>query len=482
MSSESIKRRTMRHARRTTSGLRSRGTRASGSLPARSAFTLMELMVVIIIVVILTSSMIPIMSSASDARRCREGARLVSTMLSGAQTRAISTGRSCGVLFQPMKNNPYACMELYIVEVPPPYSGDDINYRAQISGSSVIINNGTVGGIPTFGGVQMSQNQNNNQKMIRPGDLIRFNYRGQLYLLNFGDTNPYVLASDSMGTAQMTLTPTDPAVPPPRRRQVAPSASPFRSFASRSRRQIRRRNWPTVRRLIGISPASIWRRRSRREERRRRRPPTRRWRRCSALAARSRTRPVRPVPREWSIIPPPNPPGTTCGPVIITFSSTGTIEQVYYSCYFATQAGSLAAAQYSGNPNSPKDMDVPHFTQSRPLSGAYLLVGKIEKISQLQAGPIQNDPTNLPNYQDSDARWVSITRQSGLVTTTEVAKLQPQYANFPTSGTPTAFVLGPSNPQSYTTYPQSVGDWVGILNAVMNSRRYASGNQNSGGI
>ena len=33
----------------------------------------------IVIVVILTSSMIPIMSSASDARRCREGARLVST-------------------------------------------------------------------------------------------------------------------------------------------------------------------------------------------------------------------------------------------------------------------------------------------------------------------------------------------------------------------------------------------------------------------
>ena len=41
----------------------------------------MELLVVITIMVILTAAMIPVMSVASDARRLREAARTVSTML-----------------------------------------------------------------------------------------------------------------------------------------------------------------------------------------------------------------------------------------------------------------------------------------------------------------------------------------------------------------------------------------------------------------
>jgi hypothetical protein len=162
--------------------------------------------------------------------------------------------------------------------------------------------------------------------------------------------------------------------------------------------------------------------------------------------------------------------------VIITFSSTGTIDRVYYSCYFASSTGNLATATYTGNPSSPGDMDKPYFFQARPLQGAYFLVGKIEKIQQLNQGPIHTDVTDpkyVPNYQEPNARWVSITRQSGLVTTTEVAALQGaavvppnSWAKFPPAG----------------TYPAGVEEWAGVINAVMNSRRYASGNQNSGGI
>jgi hypothetical protein len=107
------------------------------------------------------------------------------------------------------------------------------------------------------------------------------------------------------------------------------------------------------------------------------------------------------------------------------------------------------------------------------LSGAYFLVGKIEKISQLPTGPIQNDPINTPNYQDPNARWVSITRQSGLVTTTEIAALQ------------SAAVIPPGSSATFPptgVVPQNPKEWAGVLNAVMNSRRYASGNQSSGGI
>jgi type II secretory pathway pseudopilin PulG len=420
----------------------------------------MELMVVIVIIVILASSMIPIMSAASDARRCREGARLVSTMLSSAQTRAISSGRSAGVLFQPMKNNPYACMEMYLVEVPPPYSGDDAGYTARITFDSTtktyfatILAAG--GGVPTFGGIQMSQNQANNQRLIRPGDIIKFNYRGQTYVLNYGDANPYVLAADANGTATMTITPTDPTGVYPATTPPNSAGIPFQIF----RQPIKTSDPPAQLAdgaavdwyFSGVDLVST--------------PPP------------SGSTPAMVYPKSRIILgalgtvsagagPPPAPGpaamSNTCGPLIITFASTGTVEQVYYSCCYPSRADGV-----------PKD--APVFYQSRPLSAAYVLVGKIEKISQLPTGPIQNDPANLPNYQDGDARWVSVTRQSGLVTTTEVAKLQQRYAN-PGSNPPAFFLTGSS------TSPTTISDWTGILNAVMNSRRYASGNQNSGGI
>jgi type II secretory pathway pseudopilin PulG len=430
----------------------------------------MELMVVIVIIVILASSMIPIMSSASDARRCREGARLVSTMLSSAQTRAISSGRSAGVLFQPMKNNPYACMEMYLVEVPPPYSGDDFGYTGIVNvtmlppGSNppwtaTVTIKSTGGGVPTFGGIQMSRNQANNQRMIRPGDIIKFNYRGQTYLLNSGDSNPYVLAADSMGTATMTLTPTDlTGPPPPATPRGATIGMPFQI----SRQPIKTSDPPAQ---LADGAAVDWY--------------------FSGVdlvstPGPSGGSPALNYPKSRIILgalgtvsagagPPPalGPAAmsTSCGPLIITFASTGSVEQVYYSCSYPSRVDGV----------TPRD--TPVFYQFRPLTAAYVLVGKIEKISQLPTGPIQNDPANLPNYQDGDARWVSITRQSGLVTTTEIAKLQPKYANYPTSGTPTAYVL-----QGSATYPTSIPDWTSVLNAVMNSRRYASGNQNSGGI
>ena len=427
----------------------------------------MELMVVIIIVVILTSSMIPIMSSASDARRCREGARLVSTMLSGAQTRAISTGRSCGVLFQPMKNNPYACMELYTVEVPPPYGGDDINYRATITVNlnttpatgTVQINTGQAGtagqSSVTYGGLPMTTDPLTTQRMIRPGDMIRFNYRGPYYIVHdlTTDQNPYITnpssgtTTNTMGLTELSsgdlslLQPFQPTTQNP-----AGALLPFQIL-----RQPLKTSDPPAQLANGAAVD---------------------WYFSGVEFAAARTAfgrneyelpryELRFRPRGTATTgggaPGPAAMANTCGPVILTFNATGTIDQVYYSCCYPLSTSGTT----------------PYFYQGGPLSGAYFLVGRIEKISQLPTGPIQNDSSNPPNYQDPNARWVSITRQSGLVTTTEVAALQAaavippgSSATFPPVG------VSPQNPQ----------EWAGVLNAVMNSRRYASGNQNSGGI
>ncbi len=425
---------------------------------SRSAFTLMELMVVIVIVVILTSSMIPIMSSASDARRCREGARLVSTMLSAAQTRAVANGRSAGVLFQPMKNNPYACMEMYLVEVPPPYTGDTYGYLAQInvttSGTTitatVTINDGTATGTPTFAGMPMTTDPTTTQRLLRPGDLIQFNYPRDsspaYYVLNAVDSNPYI-TSNSMSPNTMTLSPSpigQAPWPPP---TTTGGGVPFRIV-----RQPLKTSDPPAQLADGaavdwyfsgvdLAPPQG--------------PPS---------GATSTNYPemsnifgARGTATTGGGALGPAAMANTCGPVIVTFNATGNLEQVYYSCCYPASTSGTA----------------PYFYQGRPLSGAYFLVGKIEKISQLPTGPIQNDASNPPNYQDGDARWVAITRQSGLVTTTEVAKLQPS-AVIPPGSTAMFPPAGVS--------PQTPQEWAGVLNAVMNSRRYASGNQNSGGI
>ena len=96
-------------------------------------------MVVILLVVLMTSILIPVLSSASDARRAREGARVLSTMFASAQTQAAVSGRASAVWIQRLKNssglaiNSAAAMDLFMCEVPPPYLGDAFElYRERV--------------------------------------------------------------------------------------------------------------------------------------------------------------------------------------------------------------------------------------------------------------------------------------------------------------------------------------------------------------
>lgn len=354
----------------------------------------MELLVVIVIVVILSSAMIPIMSAASDSRRLREGARLVNTQLASAQSRATSSGRACGVLFQRMKNNANASVELYLVEVPPPYSGDDAGYTAVIqntngTSATATIANGQAQ--PTFGGLLINQ-----QVMIRPGDLIRFNYRGQLYLVNYNDTtNPYLRSTT------FQITPTDPSASYPPSTPQGSAGVPFQIF----RQPIKTVDPPvqlTDGAAVDLTVSGI------------------------------------------DLVPPNSTTTTTASvlgtlgitadspPLVVMFSPTGTLEQVYYNANGAN-------------------------AQMRPIAGVYLMVGKSNQI------PVVGVPRDYtlagsppPNYMDSDCRWVAITRQSGLVVTTEVAQ-----------------VAGAKPPNGTITSTD--------IQNIMRSRRFASGNQASSG-
>jgi hypothetical protein len=301
---------------------------------------------VIVSLGLLTSIAIPLMSAASDSRRMREGARLLSTYLSSAQARAIATGRTTAVIIQRPANNSNISMEVYLAEVPPPYMGDTLNANAKISGSppSVTVT------LPSDYGASL----------VRAGDIIRFNYRGAY----FG------IVSATSGN--LSITPTDPTrvndpnvYPPPT--QSGGSGVPFQVF----RQPIKTSDAPAVLPDGAVIDLNY-----------------------SGIDQYSQT----------------NPSGTgstfadtTTNPVVITFAPSGTLDFVYA-----------------------------FKTAFRPLTGVYLLIGKVEQT------PIPTSTSGVfiqpqkPNYLDGDSRWVFISRQSGLPTTTENAYVQP------TGPTPTA--------------------------------------------
>jgi prepilin-type N-terminal cleavage/methylation domain-containing protein len=300
------------------------------SRSARSAFTLIEMMVVILLIVLMTSILIPVLSNASDVRRAREGARVLSTLINAAQVQATVSGRGSAVWIQRLKNssgaaiNSAAAMDLFLADVPPPYLGDVLNSTASVMSNTV-----------TF------SNANLTAANVQSGDLIRFSYRGEFYVLN-----------NSGGLW---------------------SISPLDSTQS----------WP----VAGNLPFQIYRR------------P------IKSLASAVQLTDGVAIDLGFSGAD-FNSNGTNfnfpfsaasgdIGQILITFSPTGALDLVYIVSSTTGQA-----------------------TVFRPLSGVYLLIGKIEKIPP-QAQSAQNQYP--ANWQDFDCRWVGIGRQSGLVTTAEVA-------------------------------------------------------------
>ncbi|HEX3997537.1 MAG TPA: prepilin-type N-terminal cleavage/methylation domain-containing protein [Pirellulales bacterium] len=304
--------------------------RASTAAPRRG-FTLIEMMVVILLVTLLTSIMIPVLSAASDSRRAREGARVLSTMLATAQTQAEVSGRPAAVWIQRLKNstgavvNSSAAMELYLAEVPPPYLGDTLTSTASINGSTVTFSNASL------------TNAN-----VQAGDVIRFSYRGESFYLSNINGN------------SATIAPLDPTQTYP------PGASlPF---------QIYRRPIKSAASAVQLSDGVA-------------------------------------IDLEFSgadfnsSMTGFNNPFTAgagdAGQIIITFAPTGSLDLVYI-------VSSTASTQVF-----------------RPVSGVYLLIGRIDSIPI----PPATTPTspNQFNWQDFNSRWVAVGRQSGLVTTSEVA-------------------------------------------------------------
>ncbi len=136
--------------------------------PSLRGVTLVELLVVIGVMLILATIAIPMMRSLTEARRIREPARAINVYFGRARSRAIESGRPCGVLFERLERQPQTSVVLHQVEVPPPYGGN-----RHVSAVLPV----------AFGGhlrlrvrpIDMAP------RIVRRGDRVKLNYQGALY-------------------------------------------------------------------------------------------------------------------------------------------------------------------------------------------------------------------------------------------------------------------------------------------------------------
>ena len=198
-------------------------------LPAsapRPAYTLTEVLVVIIIMVVMIATFLPIAKRILDNDRVRECSRQLSSYMALAKTRAVQTGRPCGlmmVLDTPIGAGaggpPYLrqCTRLFLAEVPPLYAGSTQGARGRIRTSFTATTPWPDDGTTVYQFYPLYLNPNPTPPgppqyepdttelaylytLIEPGEpfLIRFNQKGPWYICQRGKTgNTYPLNDPS---------------------------------------------------------------------------------------------------------------------------------------------------------------------------------------------------------------------------------------------------------------------------------------------
>jgi hypothetical protein len=158
-----------------------------------------------VLLLIVTAVAIPVLAPNSEQRKIREGARLVSTFLSGARNRAIELGRPVGVQFERLASNPNASMVLSYVEVPALYAGDTIDAACRIYQTASNTGQCAAKIVGTF-----------NSALVKPGDLFKVNFQGYTYRIQSVSGSDLTLQAITTGpvTLPWAINPSDPSTLP----------------------------------------------------------------------------------------------------------------------------------------------------------------------------------------------------------------------------------------------------------------------------
>ena len=159
----------------------------------RDGMTLVELLVVVSILGLLAVAVLPNIANTADSRRSREATRTVASYIAKAQSRAIGKSELAGFCMVPPSGQSLFAIDLFLVDVPTVFRGDDIPDPTSGAGyvfttantiTTGTIVTGSVDGVTVHG---------------QRGDLVRFDGRGPWF--QFETPTLFSLRSASAGDA-----------------------------------------------------------------------------------------------------------------------------------------------------------------------------------------------------------------------------------------------------------------------------------------
>ena len=135
-------------------------------LPPR-ALTLIELLVVIVILTTLVGGVIPILSPNNDVRKIQVAARGLQGYITQVQAEAARTGRPQGIAFRESSPASGVALEVFGLEVPPPFAGFSTESRVRVDRAEDVVNDPTVDAI-TYGPINGKNLQGNTRTQFSP--------------------------------------------------------------------------------------------------------------------------------------------------------------------------------------------------------------------------------------------------------------------------------------------------------------------------
>jgi len=134
----------------------------------RDGFTLIELLITVALMLALTVVTASLFTEKRQDAELREAARAIQLLFDRARNEARGGDRSVGVMLERLPGCPQAAATLCLAENRGIYSGDGVASRIWVGGPGV---------------TRLTSGDRGWVGLLRPGDLIRFNFRGPLYPL-----------------------------------------------------------------------------------------------------------------------------------------------------------------------------------------------------------------------------------------------------------------------------------------------------------